>query len=229
MPRERKHRPPSITKMEILLAFREWSSAMADLFSHLSTLPESVSLHDIDFTFSCPQGNRIFCNVIVDGKAVTDIAFEGRFFSATDLRMWLEKLIRPAVNNERCPEFMDIYCNGERARLLVAHSGNDTFLHECGMLVHTPTSLFAIQYKGENTVRFWGFCETSLFVTRLHSAFLEALESNEDFFNDRKRWPSHFDCTARYQLSPVERFKINLESKDIRIIQHLCENIKKEH
>lgn len=202
--------------MEILPDFREWSAAAAKLFSAVESLPDSIPLEDVDFHFIPPEGSRIRCEVIINGKTTSHISFEGRYFSPKALADWFERILHPIQDREICPEFLDIHCNGERARLIIVHSGWETIIGNNGKGIHGQASLFAIHYRGENKVRLWCFCETRQFVARLYLAIINALDSYSDFFNNKSIWPSHSDFQRRVPLSAVEQIKQYLLSNSVK-------------
>lgn len=210
--------------MELLPAFKEWSSAMAEILSMVSTLPDKVELKDVDFMFSATSGDNLYCHVIINGRREARITFEGVHTNLEAIREWFERILSPYYRGEICPEFIDIRSNGERARLMIAHSGFEDLLSRTGTKYHVPASLFAIHYRGDSKIRLWCFCETQQFVTRFYEAIMQSLDNYGDLLNDRSRWPSHSDFMSRENLSPVEKMRKEFSSKTVNKVIY-CEKL----
>ena len=210
--------------MEILPSFKEWSAAMADMFTEIGSLPKNIALKDVDFRFVTHTGNKLFCLVTINGKDEASISFDGRFSPLEELRMWFERVLVPISNGERCPEIVDIHSGSERARLLMIHGGFEDVPGIDGCMHGVPASLFAIHYLGEKEVRTWCFCQTQQLITRFYSAIVNALNDHEELFNNPSLWFSHADFQTRKKLSQVERIRYNFQSNTVKKYL-LCEKL----
>lgn len=192
---------------------------MADMLSQIESLNDTLAISDIDFKFVIHSDNQLFCIIIVDQEPVAEIAFDGNRSPMEGLKNWFERILLPFYYGERCPEFIDIYSNGGRARLIMAHSGWETVTNgKDGKAYHVPTSLFAIHYKGDSSVRIWCFCQTQQFVERFYRAITNALEAYQDLFNDVSFWHFHTNYSRRARLLPAAEIKQEMESRIFKLI-----------
>lgn len=94
---------------------------MADMLSQIESLNDTLAISDIDFKFVIHSDNQLFCIIIVDQEPVAEIAFDGNRSPMEGLKNWFERILLPFCYGERCPEFIDIYSNGGRARLIIVN------------------------------------------------------------------------------------------------------------